>query len=175
MVVDWGWVLELRERLLGLRLEDLESSLLLKIGGTVKIERERFIEGVEETSKLTLRVLDNECGDRERRPACHSPDRQTLLPRGSRRCSIRTQLSFLPFKTTDIDIDIDLLLYEEATTDANTGRRLSYLPWIAVCKLRARAGAGRFNCQGHPVDVRVKYFTTLLVLTAYLPVSICAY
>ena len=80
MVVDWGWVLELRERLLGLRLEGLESSLLLKIGGTVKIERERFIEGVEETSKLTLRVMGNKCGDRERRLACHSADHQTRLP-----------------------------------------------------------------------------------------------
>lgn len=78
MVVDWGWVLELRDRLLGLRLEDLESSLLLKIGGTVKIERERFIEDVGETSKLAPRVLGNECGERERRPACHSPDHQSL-------------------------------------------------------------------------------------------------
>lgn len=42
-------MLELRERLIGLRPEGFESSLLLRIGGTVKIECETFIRDGEET------------------------------------------------------------------------------------------------------------------------------
>ena len=42
-------MLELRERLTGRRPEEVESSLLLRMGGTAKIECETFIRGGEET------------------------------------------------------------------------------------------------------------------------------
>lgn len=93
-------MLELRDRLMGLRVEEV-LSLLLKTGGTVKIERETFIEGGEETSKLTLRALGNGCGDQEGLPPSKSFTQvvRTSTPFPCADSFRRTQLPLLSSRT----------------------------------------------------------------------------